>query len=368
MKKLAAALLLLMLTGSPAAADPPQGGAAFWREARRPGYLRARALLRQALQQRAAQEQSEGRAVGRAMIENALARLEIAHRLAPDDPEILFELAEATSRWERTTRDGTVERRDAEARALFEQLRDLDAGFRTFVVGFELGVLRTRARDYEGAAAEYAHALESSALVEPGAIAQAQGNLAEVTMLAGDLERAVEHYEEAEDTLMSTSNGATHPASLSLARFGRAVALDRLGEHDGAVEVAAAAIQASPISVNILQSRDVFFEPPCELYWYEAIAHLALAEDARTEGSPGHRAEIAQLERAQRNFRRFLDEGGEETQWASIAAEHVERLEAHIGRLRESEVRAVTPRAAAPRPRPAHTGAAPDMSRPHTYR
>lgn len=358
---LAPPAFVLFVLASPAAARA-QG----WDERLFPDAARGERLLRRAMEHVAcALEADECRPdVESALLgpgvewEQALVRLERATTYLPDDPEVLFFRALALSRWERREAGATV-RRVPEAIAAFERLRAAHPEYAAGPAAFELAVLRTRERDFAGAAAEYARVAAGTWLAgvrplpdprarrplahylgllyfRPPSVADVAANWAEVTMLAGDAETAVERYLTAiEAEGRAWPNGA-------LARFGLALALDRTGAHDAALAAVREALDVEaprspddPMSAMAralvgrfgsfapLHAEGVFFEPECEMRAYEALGNEALAAEAST--AEGRRA---RLEAALASWRAFLAEGGREGPWAARAAENIARLEA----------------------------------------
>jgi tetratricopeptide (TPR) repeat protein len=206
----------------------------------------------------------------RAYLDDALERLREALRMDPKNPEIVRATARVLSLWEepQSLDSCLVRRRDSEAIAAFEQLADLDPTFAASDVAFQLGLLLTRSHAFEAAAAAYARAIDLS--FDARDVATALGNLAEVIMLAGDPARALSHYERA---LKLAQGGRDY----ALVMFGAAVALDRLGEHEAALERAMAAVDAVGRSLAVLRAPGVFFEPDYELQYYEALGQEALA-------------------------------------------------------------------------------------------
>ncbi len=247
--------------------------APFWRAARNPDQKRAETLIRQGraqlypamgLSMLAGPDAASHR---RAAVENAITRFELARRLLPRDPEVLFMTAKALALWERRSSGGRIEKRSREAVVRFSELRAVDPGYEAFQVAFELGVLYTLEGAPERAAAEYERAL--SLRIDEGSPSTVLSNLAEVTMMAGDLERAVELYERA----VVEGNGDDR----ILSRWGLAVALDRLGEHSEANAQAERAIHDDQRPLGALRQSGVFFVPPHEAYYYEGLGLLALA-------------------------------------------------------------------------------------------
>jgi tetratricopeptide (TPR) repeat protein len=287
------------------------------------------------------------------MLDRALLRFERARRAMPDDPELAFYIAYALTRWRRVGADGAVEDRSDEAMAEWRRLRALDPGFLPDRVAYELAMLHMRRQEFREARAEYERSL--AALVPqpvmpfylmfappPGQEGQLyllysmideanlRGNLAEVTMLVGDLRAAIVHY----DAAIRLADSAV---TRNLAQWGRALALERSGDHNAALEAASRAMREDPIrghpdyahltrrhgSFAILHLPFVFFEPACEIHAYEALGHEASSRADGVEAS-AHRRDLA---RALRSWRRYLSEGGAVTRFGNEARAEVERLE-----------------------------------------
>ncbi len=263
---------------APTAAEPAALGrtpttAPFWRAAHNPDERRAETLVRQGraqlypalgLSMLAGPDATNHR---RAAVENAITRFELARKLLPHDPEVLYMSAKALAMWERRSAGGRIEKRTQEAIARFTELREVDPDFEAYQVAFELGVLYTLQGDPTRAAEAYQRAL--GLRVDEGSSSATLSNLAEVTMMAGDLERAVELYEQ------SLAEGS--PTERVLSRFGLAVALDRLGEHGEANAQAQRAIQEDQRPLGALRQSGVFFVPAYEAYYYEGLGLWALA-------------------------------------------------------------------------------------------
>jgi len=297
--RLKALILLTCLSATSVRAAPPSlvrkpVTSAFWRAVKNPDERRAETLIRQGraqlypalgLSMLGGPDASSHRRVA---IENAIARFELARKLVPRDPEVLYLSAKALSMWERQRPGGRIEKRTREAVARFEELRAVDATYEAYRVAFELGILYTLEGDPSRAATEYQTAL--TLRIDEGSTSTVLSNLAEVTMMAGDLERAVELYERA--VLESNSDERV------LARWGLAVALDRLGEHSEGFAQAERAIKDDQRPLGALRQSGVFFVPSYEAYYYEGFGLLALA----LQQAGG----AAALERAARNPSRSL--------------------------------------------------------------
>jgi tetratricopeptide (TPR) repeat protein len=249
--------------------------APFWRSVKNPDLKRAETLTRQG---RAHLYPALGLSMllgadvtthRRASLENAIARFERAHQLAPEDPEITYLSARALALWERRRPTGLVERRTQEAIERFQALRAQDPAYRAYDVAFQLGILYTHLGEVGRAALEYERAL--AVRVDEGSRSMTLANLAEVTMMAQMLDRSVALYEQAAEE----GEGAERV----LALLGLAVALDRLGEHSEAIANARTAIREDQRPLGALRQSDVFFVPPYEEHYYEGIGLMALAEE-----------------------------------------------------------------------------------------
>jgi tetratricopeptide (TPR) repeat protein len=302
----------------------------FWQGVSNPEVEHGRRQARKALPFREAAEGPVPPHRRQVLLERALRRLELAEEHAPNDPEVLYYLAETTARLA-DSRDELAEL----ALARFQRLRQVDPGFETENVASEVGILHTRARRFTEAQIEYESALAFQLSSRSSDRARLYGNLAEVTMLAGDLERAIQYYE-------ASHRAAEEPRQFALALWGSAVCLDRLGEHAEAIDKARTAL-ASEAGMAVLRSEGVFFEPQFEIHWYEALAHEASAsvEPARAD---------RHLAAARESWRHFLSDGGDnESPWAPLARERLAAVEQAIGHA--SRARPVRREPRAPRAR-----------------
>jgi tetratricopeptide (TPR) repeat protein len=260
--------------------------------------------------------------VRREAIDRALADLDRARRLDPNDPEIARARVRVLALWEEP---GSLEGCEVRQRtaAAIDALRELQA-LRPEEVSsasvFELGSLLARQADYAGAAAEYRRAI--SLALDDADRSAAYAQLAQVTMLSGDAAGAVPYYRSA-----LASAGPSR--ATALLHFGLGVALDRTGEHAAAIEEAVKAMELAERSLDVLAPDNVEFEPANERYVYEALAHEALAQLQPEERTSA-------LEAAAESYAAFL---------TRVDANHLYRNAA------ESDLRSIVAQLGAARPR-----------------
>jgi len=255
---------------------------AYWRGIVEPEHARAEQLVRRAralLYPALGLDLLLGTVVAsqrRIAMENALVRFERAVQLAPALPEARLFYAKALAFWEQRSDDDEPRSRTGEAIQQLHALRALDPLYEAQEVAFQLGVLHTRESDFAAAVREYERSLALNSDGEDNGTLL--GNLAEVTMLRGDVARALALYERAAHE--STDGGRV------LALWGVAVALDRLGERTLALEQARRALTQDRAPLAVLRQNGVFFVPAHERFYYEALGALALADGAREPGEP----------------------------------------------------------------------------------
>jgi tetratricopeptide (TPR) repeat protein len=354
-----ALVLALCIQSAPVHAGSTQReghiSAPLWREVGRPGHKRARALLEQALlhmregnrqlpsdwralcnhtlamtfgdegllplaaRARALRELSRQALRRRAHFDSALVRLRRAAQLDPDDADVQYALGKVLMAWEQPGPAWTCssERRDQEASDVLLALRAHHPDFMPDVVAFDLAVVLTRRSQFAQAAQAYADAIALALDGEETAVMRS--NLAEVTMLSGDLEGAVAHYERA---LRATSGGRDYLLTL----WGLAVALDRLGEHEAALAHARKAVDAEGGRMQVLRSDGVFFEPEHEIHAYEGLGHEALA--ARSDAD-----RALELAAAAASYRAFIDAAGDSAVFSTAARADLDQVEAALRAL-----------------------------------
>jgi tetratricopeptide (TPR) repeat protein len=253
-----------------------------------------------------------------ARLDSAEARLRRALALAPHDPDIMYALSRVlmASELPGPAWRCAVVRRDDEALVLLKQLNLEHPSFMPDTVALDLALLLTRKHLFVEAAQAYERALALG--LDGAGNPVTLANLAEVTMLAGNLEGAIARYQQA---LASASGGRDY----LLATWGMAVALDRLGEHDSAAALVSKAIAADGESMQVLRSDGVFFEPEHERDYYDALGHQAFAERA---GSSPKR----ELEQAAASLSRFIEASGQQGQFTQVAETTLSRIHARLQR------------------------------------
>jgi tetratricopeptide (TPR) repeat protein len=290
------AALASALPSLASASDPR--GSNFWSDVRRPRGPEARVLSRRA-ELRLFVSRDASPILRLEWVRAAHIELNRAFILAPDDLDVAYFRARAALEEALLpiTRDPKSMSRLAISR--FDALRDLDPEHRAEMVAFDLAILHTRLGDYERAAEEYRRA--RAALLDPRFGGTIVSNLAEITMLSGDLERAAVYFEEAIEMSERLSGNRL---SLVLALIGGAVAFDRLGDGARAMELAMRARIIEGGTIRATREPGVFFEPAEEIHYYDAIDALAWATQAQ-EDEERERA----LKKAESSLARFLELG-----------------------------------------------------------
>lgn len=161
-----------------------------------------------------------------------------------------------------------------------------------------LGVTLTRLDRFDEASAAYRMFLDEAVWPQRRAIALT--NLAETRMALEDLDGA----------LAALRAALAVESDYTLAYFGLAVVLDRMGEQGRARQEMLHGLSVGPGLVE-LENPDVFYVPDWEIHYYRALAYEALGEPAR----------------ALTQWQLFLDGGGASGPWAEIVRGHVVRLQ-----------------------------------------
>lgn len=247
-----------------------------------------------------------------ALADQARALCEQAARERPRDPIPHILLAQALtvtdSQHPELCRPKTCERAVTE----LKEARKLDGnGAEAERVAAELGLVYSRLGAHTEALVEYDRALKLFELERlPGAFgdydrSRLLTNSAETLMALGRLPEAIERYRAAESTAVSVA------VEWEMAEWGLGVALDRDEQIDKARAAIQRALDVDP-TMSRLVDEGVFFEPPGDKRYYEALGHevagdreLALAAWraflAEAPSSPyarRARAHLAELKRA----------------------------------------------------------------------
>lgn len=182
----------------------------------------------------------------------------------------------------------------------------------------ELAVAYAHAGRVEDEVRAYGEALR----VEPTPRARARlfANRAEAYMLLGDIEPAVEGYRTAigllspMDFISELGNGAT-------TLWGLAVALDRSGDLDAGIETVWLA-RSYDAQDKQLNSRNWFYMPAYDRYWYAALGHWMVA---RKSDMGSVRAEA--YGRAVAAWNDFVSHAAADDKWAAVGRARLERCE-----------------------------------------
>lgn len=252
-------------------------------------------------------------------------RIERVQRLAPRDPEISFFLAYANGHL--ADAESTNQEARNEALRWLLTTRSVAPTYEPESVAFEFGIAYTRLRRFSEAIAEYRRALAET--LDERDTMTIEANLAEVLMLSGDLEQAVTHYREA--ARLAPLRGV----SAALALWGLAIALDRAGNALEAREIAWKAYDLGGNSFDPLTDDGVFFEPACELFYYQALGHEARA----TYGGENERQ--AARESALESWTQFITEAAPDNPFRERAITHAHEIERQI----QDDTHARSPRA-----------------------
>jgi tetratricopeptide (TPR) repeat protein len=154
--------------------------------------------------------------------------------------------------------------------------------------------------------------------------ANAIANRGEARMVQGDLAAAIEDLRASLALLPDNA----------LAHFSLAVALDRTGDRTGALAEAKIAITYDALDQQI-GSPNVFFMPPYDRYWYDALGATARAQqidDAATS--------ILWWETAAGKWKEYIDAAGPQDRWIGFATSHLISTERELERARARAARA----------------------------
>lgn len=158
----------------------------------------------------------------------------------------------------------------------------------------------------------------------------ALSNQAEGHMVLGDLTRSIRTYRSAIDLAHDNA----------LAHWGLAVALDRWGEHAGALAEAGIALTYDR-DARQLNGTGVFFVPAYDRFWYRALGAMSRAATADDPSSA-----LPWWERANLLWQQYVDAAPVDDRWLPIAKSRRARCE--VG---ERDARAASRRTRSPKPR-----------------
>ena len=215
------------------------------------------------------------------LADRAVALCERAAAARPTDPEPVLRLVQALTIADpdrpETCRPGRCER-------ALEQLRRLPKidphGLEAARAASEEAIVLSRMQRFEEALAAYERALplveptrRANALDDRGGLVLVWSNSAETAMALGRLDEAIRRYELA---IEQASYGETEWV---LSHYGLGVALDRDGQVERARQAIGRALERDP-GLARLHEDGVFFEPPGDLAYYEALAHEVAGDEA----------------------------------------------------------------------------------------
>lgn len=178
------------------------------------------------------------------------------------------------------------------------------------VVYARLGRTREEIACYDRALALEPHALSQATMI---------ANQAEAYMSIGDLARAIAGYRAALATLDPLS-GPEVAFYAPTVYWGLAVALDRSGELDAALDAVQRARSYDPADSR-LSASSWFYNPPHDEAWYAALGHLMVARRG-----PDLDVRQAAYRRAIERFREYVDRAPPDDRWVPLARSHVAML------------------------------------------
>jgi tetratricopeptide (TPR) repeat protein len=195
--------------------------------------------------------------------------------------------------------------RHSEAAAELRVARALDPGFDPGPLASELAVCLARVGDYAGAAQEYRRAIDARGDLDLGIL---HWNLGDAEMAQGRLEEARRQYQLASAAAHDSANGDL-ARDAPVIDLSLAVAYDRSEDPARAFAIATPQVAERALAVlGDLRSR-IFFVPPLDRIYTEALANQAI----------GNRARALEL------WTEFARKGAD-TPWAARARDHLAEL------------------------------------------
>ena len=259
-----------------------------------------------------------------------------ARRLLPKDMNIHWASIEIVNILYSMSEPAALEARRAVYLDELLAFRALHPAINADTIAFSLAILAVKEARYEDAIREYQITLEKTRDV--GTRQTTLANLGEAWMLAGNLERATETFEEA---LLHAEAHPISDRSMLLVLIGAAVAFDRLGDEERATAFAVKAREYGGGDLSVLRDPNVFYEPEGEIAIYDYMNAKGGIADAKNEYE-----RVTAVRRALQALQTFLEIAKE-----SPYREHAEaRLEEISRALEAADSGRRAPARSSPRP------------------
>jgi tetratricopeptide (TPR) repeat protein len=120
---------------------------------------------------------------------------------------------------------------------------------------------------------------------------------------------------------------------LGSAHWGLAIALDRSGDSPGALAAAKAAIVYDPLEQQI-SGPGVFFVPPYDQYWYEALSAMARAQ--QLDDAP---SSVLLWETAVAKWASFVATAAGDDRWVPLAKSHLTASQRQLEQIKKKSQR-----------------------------
>jgi tetratricopeptide (TPR) repeat protein len=204
--------------------------------------------------------------------------------------------------------------RGAAASFAFVADSDLPLTLRAEVLN-DLAICYARLGDHEREIDAYTRALRIEPHPETRAILLA--NRAEGYMVRGKIEHAVRGYRQ---SLAITPSALSHRLSVTT-HWGLAVALDRAGDLEQAMEQIATARSYDPVDERI-HGPNWFYIPEYDDSWYHALGHW---QRARASSDATERGQ--HFEQAVRSWKSYLERAAPKDRWLELASRRLRQCE-----------------------------------------
>ena len=204
-----------------------------------------------------------------------------------------------------------------------------------------LAIALARLARHEEEVAHYHEAIELDP--DPANQAVLRANQAEGFMAQGQILEAIRGYRAA---LAATPIAMVNRGHSVTTIWGLAVALDRSGDNNGALEHVGQARSYDPFD-RLLQSSTWFFVPPYDEDWYVALGHWQRARS--NELSEDERLDA--YDSAITSWRSYMNRAPMDDHWLSLAAVRLRACEQERERARDRFARSQRERAGRPAPR-----------------